>query len=104
MKDVVLIMVTSVFPSEKGVVIQSKYNEIHKKYPLPLCIKQKQLGLRWIRDGMKGVAVYEVEKGKIAEALNFIYRYESEFSGIEEYSNEIETLLEIDELTGVIPS
>ena len=53
---------------------------------------------------MKGVAVYKVEKGKIAEALNFIYRYEVEYGGIEGYSNDIETLLEMEDLTGVISS
>ena len=55
------------------------------------------------RLGLKGVAVYEVEKEKIADALNFVYRYEGEFAGIEGYSNDIETLLEMEELTGVIP-
>ena len=100
----VLIIVTSVFPPEKGVEVQRKYNEIQEKYPLPSYIKEKQMGLRWVYEGMKGVAVYEVEKGKIADALNFIYRYEGEFAGVEGYSNDIETLLEMDELTGVIPS
>lgn len=31
----VLIIVTSVFPPEKGVEAQRKYNEILEKYPLP---------------------------------------------------------------------
>ena len=67
----VLIMVTSLFPPENGIEIQKKYNEIQEKYPLPSFIKQKKMGLRWIEEGMKGVAVYEVEKGNIADALNF---------------------------------
>ena len=99
----VLIMVTSVFSSEKGVEVQQKYNEIQEKFPLPPFIKQKQMGLRWVREGMKGVAIYKVEKEKIADALNFVYRYEGEFAGIEGYSNDIETLLEMEEFTGVIP-
>ena len=99
----VLIMVTSVFPSEKGVEVQRKYNEIKEKIPLPLFMKQKLMGVRWVREGMKGVAVYEVGKGRIADGLNFVYRYEGEFAGIEGYSNDIETLLEMEELTGVIP-
>ena len=99
----VLIMVTSIFPSEKGVEVQRKYNEIQEKFPLPPFIKQKQMGLRWVREGMKGVAVYEAEKEKIADALNFVYRYEGEFARIEGYSNDIETLLEMEELTRVIP-
>jgi len=103
-KDLVLIIVTSIFPSEKGVEVQRKYNEVHKKFPLPPFVKQKQMGIRWVREGMKGVAVYEVAKEKIADALNFVYRYEGEFARIEGYSNDIETLLEIEELTGVIPS
>jgi hypothetical protein len=102
-KDTVLIMVTSVFPSEKGVEIQRKYNEIQKKFPLPPFVKQKQMGLRWVKEGLKGVAVYEIEEGSIADALNFVYRYEGEFARIEGYSNVIETLLELEDLTGVIP-
>ena len=103
-KNVVLIMVTSVFPSEKGLEVQRKYDEIQGKFPLPSFVKQKLLGLKWVREGMKGVAVYEVEKGNVADALNFVYRYEGAFAGIEGYSNEIETLLGMDELTGVTPS
>ena len=61
------------------------------------------MGLRWVEEGMKGVAVYEVEKENVADALNFVYRYEGEFAGIEGYSNDIETLLAVEELTGVIP-
>jgi hypothetical protein len=102
-KDTVLIMVTSMFPSEKGVEVQRKYNEIQKKFPLPPFVKQKQMGVRWVRAGLKGVAVYKIEKGNVADALNFVYRYEGEFAGIEGYSNDIETLLEMEELTEVIP-
>ena len=89
----VLIMVTSLFPPEKGMEVQKKYDEIQQKFPLPSFIKLKKVGLGWIREGMKGVAIYEVEKGKISDALNFVYRYELEFAGIEGYSNEIETPL-----------
>ena len=103
MNDTVLILVTSIFPSEKGVEVQRKYNEIQQKFPLPPFLKQKRMGVRWVREGLKGVAVYGVEKGKVADALNFIYRYEGEFAGIEGYSNDIETLLEMEELADVIP-
>ena len=96
-------MVTSVFPSEKGVEVQRKYNEIQKNFPLPPFVKQKQMGIRWVREGLKGVAVYEIEKGNVEDALNFVYRYEGEFAGIESYSNDIEILLEMEELTEVIP-
>jgi hypothetical protein len=44
------------------------------------------------------VAIYEVKKGKISDALNFVYRYELEYAGIEGYSNEIETLLAAEEM------
>jgi len=100
---VVLIVVTSVFPSEKGGEVRQKYNEIQTNFPLPSFVRQKQVGVRWVREGLKGVAVYEVEKGRIAEALNFVYRYEGEFAGIEGYSNDIETLLEMEELSEVMP-
>ncbi len=49
-------------------------------------------------------AIYEVKKENVTEALNFIYRYEGEFGGIEGYSNDIETLLTIKEFAGMIPS
>jgi len=89
----VLIMVTSLFPPEKGVEVLRKNDEIQQRFPLPSFIKLKKVGLGWIREGIKGVAVYEVEKGKVADALHFVWRYEGEFVGIEGYSNEIETLL-----------
>ena len=94
----VLIMVTSLFPPEKGMEVQKKYGEIQQKFPLPSFIKMKKMGLRWIRDGIKAVAIYDVEKEKISDALSFVYRYELEFAGIEGYSNEIETLLTAEEM------
>ena len=94
----VLIMVTSMFPPEKGMEVQKKYNEIQQKFPLPSSIKLKKIGLRWVRGGLKAVAIYDVEKEKNSDALSFVYRYELEFAGIEGYSNEIETLLTAEEL------
>jgi hypothetical protein len=78
--------------------VQKKYNEIQEKYLLPPFIKQKKIGLKWVREGIKAVAIYEVKKGKISDALNFVYRYELEYAGIEGYSNEIETLLAAEEM------
>ena len=98
----VLIVVNSIFPSEKSNEVKQKYNEIIEKFPLPSYIKHKLSGLRWIRDGIKGVAVYEVEKGNVTDALNFVYRYELEYAGIEGYSNNIESLLGLDDLTGIL--
>ena len=100
----VLIMVTTLIPLEKGSQVRRKYNEIQEKYPLPSFIKQKIMGLRWMREDLKGVAVYEVDKGKVAETLNFVYRYEAEFGGIEGFSNDIQTLLTLEESAGMTPS
>ena len=97
-KGMVLIMVTSLFPPEKGTEVQKKYYEIQQKFPLPSSIKQKKIGIRWIRDGIKAVAIYEVKKVNVTDALNFVYRYELEFIKIEGYSNEIETLLTAEEM------
>jgi hypothetical protein len=47
------------------------------------------------------VAFYEVKKGNVEKALDFIYRYEGEFAGIEGFSDEIETLLGIEEIAGL---
>lgn len=94
----VLIMVTSMFPPGKGGEVVKKFNEIQQKFPLPSSIKLKKMGLRWVRGGLKAVAIYDVEKERIPDALSFIYRYELEFSGIEGYSNEIETLLTAEEM------
>jgi len=97
----VLIMVTSLFPPEKGMEVMKKYNEIQSKFPLPSFIKQKKVGLRWIRDGLKGIAIYDVEKEKVPDALSFVYRWELEYAGIEGYSNEIETLLTAEEMPSI---
>ena len=98
----VLIIVTSIFPSQSSNEVKQKYNEIQEKHPLPPFIKQKLSGLRWIKEGMKGMAIYKVKRNKIAEALNYIYRYELEYGEIEGYSNDIETLLEMEDLAGII--
>jgi hypothetical protein len=87
------------FPPEKGAEVMKKFNEIQQKFPLPSSVKLKKVGLRWVRGGLKAVAVYDVEKEKISDALSFVYRYELEFAGIEGYSNEIETLLTTDEMS-----
>jgi len=100
-KGMVLIMVTSMFPPEKGMEVMKKLNEIQPKFPLPSSIKLKKVGLRWVRGGLKGVAVYDVEKEKVSDALSFVYRYEFEFAGIEGYSNEIETFLTFEEMPSV---
>jgi hypothetical protein len=94
----VLIMVTSMFPPEKLTDVMKKFNEIQPKFPLPPSIKLKKVGLRWVRDGLKGIAIYDVEKEKVSDALSFIYRYEFEFAGIEGYSNEIETFVTFEEM------
>ena len=94
----VLIMVTSMFPPEKVMEVMKKFNEIQQKFSLPSSIKEKKIGLRWVRGGLKAVAVYDVEKEKVSDALSFVYRYELEFAGIEGYSNEIETLLTAEEM------
>jgi hypothetical protein len=103
-KSLTLIIVTSLIPPDKASETLKKYNEIQEKYPLPSYIKQKVSGLRWVREGMKGVAIYEVVKGNMSDALNFVYRYEGEFAGIKGYLNEIETLLGLEEMSGIIPS
>ncbi len=94
----VLIMVTSMFPPEKLTDVMKKYNEIQPDFPLPSSIRGKKVGLRWVRGGMKGIAVYDVEKEKVSEALSFVYRYEFEFAGIDGYSNEIETFMTSEEI------
>jgi len=86
------------FPAEKVGEVMKKFNEIQQKYSLPSSIKLKKIGLRWVRGGLKAVAIYDVEKEKNSDALSFVYRYELEFAGIEGYSNEIETLLTAEEL------
>jgi hypothetical protein len=87
------------FPPEKVMEVMKKFSEIQQKFPLPSSIKGKKTGLRWTRGGLKAVAVYDVEKEKVADALSFVYRYELEFAGIEGYSNEIETLLTTEEIS-----
>ena len=93
----VLIMVTSIFPPNTGLQVQQRYKAIQQKFPLPAFVQSKRVGVRWVREGMKAVAIYEVERGKVTEALHFVYEYEAEFASIEGYSNEIETFLTVDE-------
>ena len=93
----VLIMVTSWIPPDKGTEVGKKYLEVMQKIPFESFEKPLVNAGNMIKDGLKVIVIVEVEKGKYEEALNLAVKRESEFFGIDGYRSEIETLLTLEE-------
>jgi hypothetical protein len=93
----VLIMVTAWIPPDKGTEVGKKYLEVMQKIPYESFEKPLVSAGNAVKDGMKVIEIFEVEKGKYEEALNLTVKRESEFFGIEGYRCEIETLLAVEE-------
>jgi len=94
----VMIMVTSWYPPNKAIEVAKKFLEGMQKFPQesfekPLVIA----GVTSVKDGIRGITITEVEKGKYEEALNLTAKRLVEYFGIEGYRFEIETLMTIEE-------
>jgi len=90
----VLIMVTLWYPPDKGIEVGKKYLGVMQKFPLESFEKPLvPVGVSPSKDGIKGISITEVEKGKYEETLNLVARRMVEFHGIEGFRYEIKTLL-----------
>jgi len=100
----VLIMVTSWYPPDKGTEVGKKYIEVMQKFtPDPSIGKTLvRAAGRAVKDGIEVISINEVEKGKYEEALNRITRMMVEFQGIEGYRYEITTLMTAEEVFPLI--
>jgi hypothetical protein len=78
----VLIMVTAWIPPDKGTEVGKKYLEVMQKIPYESFEKPLVSAGNAVKDGMKVIEIFEVEKGKYEEALNLTVKRESEFFGI----------------------
>lgn len=73
------------YPHEAGAKVAKKYLDVIKKYPAnPDISKQLALCTRGTKDGIEVLAVAEVKKGKVEDAMN---RLISQFN---EYATSIE--------------
>ena len=101
-----LIMVTAWFPPNKAAEVQKVFAEAFKKIPMT---SEKTLVHAGTSDkeGMVVYHIYEIEKGKLEEAYNRIYRRLLEFGKIEGYRYKIENLMTVAEVAammGITPS
>jgi hypothetical protein len=58
--------------------------DFDKKYPIPSFMKLTRLGSSLTKEGMKSIEIYEVEKGKLEEAIKI--QFEREAAAAEQYS------------------
>jgi hypothetical protein len=94
----VMIMVTSWYPPGKAMEVAKKFLEIMQKFPQESFEKPLLLGgVTSVKDGIRVIAITEVEKGKYEEALNLEAKRLVEYMSIEGYRFEIETLMTLEE-------
>jgi hypothetical protein len=94
----VMIMVTSWYPPDKAIEVAKKFLEVMQKFPQESFEKPLLLGgVTSVKDGIRVIAITEVEKGKYEEAMNLISRREVEYFGIEGFRFEMATLLTVEE-------
>lgn len=91
----VLMVTTSWFPSGKSEEVGKKFLEVTKKYPDDPSIAKPilRVGVRPTQDGMKVIAISEVQKGKYEEAMSLSIQMLLEYSDIEGFRYEIETFM-----------
>ena len=71
----VLIMVTMWYPLSKATEVGKKYLEVMQKFPLESFEKVLvPVGASPSKDGIKGISITEVEKGKYEETYNLVAR------------------------------
>nr|ADQ54404.1 hypothetical protein E37-7F_21 [uncultured marine crenarchaeote E37-7F] len=75
------ILVTMLYPLSSA-ISEEEVAEFDRKFPIPSFMKLSRLGARLTKDGMKYVEIYEVEKGKLEEALGVQYQREIEIMKI----------------------
>ncbi|NVM53837.1 MAG: hypothetical protein HWN66_09060 [Candidatus Helarchaeota archaeon] len=86
------LILTSTYPFTKQAETEKAFFKAMEKNPTPAYIKPATpLAVRAGRAGIETLAVYEIDKGKIEEATNFIAKALQEYWGIEGYTYELTT-------------
>ena len=94
----VMIMVTSWYPPDKAIEVAKKFLEGMQKFPQESFEKPLVLaGVSSVKDGIRGITITEVEKGKYEEALSLEAKRLVEYMSIEGYKFKMETLMTIEE-------
>ena len=91
----VLLMITTWFPPEKEEEVNQIYFSLPEKYPVDESLGKTlvPMGVSSTKEGTKVIIVFEVAKGKFADAMELVAKQLREFRHIEGYRYEIETLL-----------
>ena len=104
----VLIMITSWYPTTRAIEVAEKYIEVMQKIPDDPSIAETlvPVGVSSCKDGIEVISIGDVKKGKYDEAMNLVLRRMVMFHGIEGYRYEIKTLSTLEEampLIGLAP-
>ena len=85
------LFITTVYPSHKSDEVVKKYLEITPKYPpQPSLGKSVADATKIGEQGARNITVYEVEKGKLEEAISLWTKGVAEFRNIEGYEASID--------------
>ena len=85
------IFITAVYPSHKVDEVVKKYLELLPKYPpVPSLGKTVVNATKLVEQGVKSLSVYEVEAGKLEEAISLWTKGIAEYRNIEGYEVSID--------------
>ena len=92
-----LIMVTCWYPPAKAAEFGEKGVPVLPKLAQPEILKTLVIGVGSGEDGIEATLIYEVQKGKLEEALNLVYRFLHTFYGIEGFRYQVKVLRTVEE-------
>lgn len=94
----VLIMTTVLYPHKVANEVAKKYIEMVQKYPTdPSLGEMLAMGTRATLDGIKVIYIGSIAKGKVEEALSTLATQYQEYTSIEGFKWQVETLLDMAE-------
>ena len=89
------IVLTSWWPYSKGEEVQNKYYEILPRFQA--VVKSIKIYFKNVKVGMRGMVFFEIEQGKLEEAMTTINALAAEITAIEGFTFEIETQVSLEE-------
>jgi hypothetical protein len=89
------IVVTSWWPYSKGEEVTNKWNETIARFQA--VVKSFKYFFKPVKKGVRAMGFFEIEQGKLEEAMATIYNLAMEFTTIEGYTFEMDTQLSLEE-------
>ncbi len=104
MIQLVYIITTSTYPSNKDIEVGRKYLEVIKKYPPDRTLSKQivQAAVAATSDGISVIGIEEVKKGKYEEALFRVGRVMRLYADIEGFKYKVETRLTMAEAMSIV--